>query len=105
MIPRIGVRPARRRQLVLAVAVVALLDRLGRGRRREVAARGVELPDLPGERTSGTGGSTRLPVRSDSATLIASIGLGNGLHPDFGSYSGYGIPYNVVEQHDAEEAP
>ena len=37
-----------------------------------------------------------LPVRSDSDTLVASIGLGNGLHPDFGSYSGYGIPYNVA---------
>ena len=37
-----------------------------------------------------------LPVASNSATLVASIGLGAYLHPDFGSYSGYGIPYNVV---------
>jgi hypothetical protein len=37
-----------------------------------------------------------LPVRSDSATLLASIGLDRGLHPDFGSYAGYGIPYNIV---------
>lgn len=39
-----------------------------------------------------------LPVRSDSATLIRSIGLGEYLHPDFSSYTGggYGIPYNVV---------
>ena len=37
-----------------------------------------------------------LPVRSNSDTLVASIGLGNGLHPDFGSYSGYGIPFNVA---------
>jgi hypothetical protein len=37
-----------------------------------------------------------LPVRSDSATLIASIGLTRGLHPDFGSYSGYGIPYSIA---------
>ncbi len=37
-----------------------------------------------------------LPVRSDSATLLDSIGLNAYLHPDFGSYSGYGIPYNVV---------
>ena len=35
-------------------------------------------------------------VRSDSATLIASIGLDRGLHMDFGSYAGYGIPYQVV---------
>jgi len=37
-----------------------------------------------------------LPVRSDSARLTASIGLDAPLHPDFGSYSGYGIPWNVV---------
>jgi hypothetical protein len=36
------------------------------------------------------------PVAADSATLIASIGLDRGLHMDFGSYTGYGIPYNVV---------
>jgi hypothetical protein len=37
-----------------------------------------------------------LPMASDSDTLIAKIGLDTGLHPDFGSYSGYGIPYNTV---------
>ena len=37
-----------------------------------------------------------LPVRSDSETLKGSIGLGAYLHPDFGSYAGYGIPWNVV---------
>jgi hypothetical protein len=41
-----------------------------------------------------------LPVASDSARLIASIGLDTGLHPDFGSglYDGrpIGIPYDVV---------
>ena len=39
-----------------------------------------------------------LPVPSDSATLIRSIGLNDYLHPDFSSYAGggYGIPYNVV---------
>ena len=37
-----------------------------------------------------------LPVASDSDTLIANIGLDTGLHPDFGSYRGYGIPYNTV---------
>jgi len=36
-----------------------------------------------------------LPVRSDSATLVASIGLNAVLHPDF-SATGYGIPVNVV---------
>src|SRR3990172_10194926 len=39
-----------------------------------------------------------LPVRTDSDTLIRSIGLNAYLHPDFSSYDGggYGIPYNVV---------
>lgn len=37
-----------------------------------------------------------LPVASNSDTLIANIGLDTGLHPDFGSYRGYGIPYNTV---------
>lgn len=39
-----------------------------------------------------------LPVRTDSGTLIGSIGLNDYLHPDFSSYrgGGYGIPYNVV---------
>ena len=38
----------------------------------------------------------QLPVREDSETLKASIGLGAYLHPDFGAWSGYGIPMNVV---------
>jgi hypothetical protein len=42
----------------------------------------------------------RLPVAKDSARLIASIGLGDPVHPDFGSglYQGapIGIPYAVV---------
>lgn len=42
-----------------------------------------------------------LPVRSDSATMMASIGLGAALHPDFSSTAwngglGYGIPFNKV---------
>ena len=36
------------------------------------------------------------PVAADSATLISTIGLDRGLHMDFGSYAGYGIPYNIV---------
>ena len=36
------------------------------------------------------------PVAADSATLVNSIGLDRGLHMDFGSYAGYGIPYNIV---------
>jgi hypothetical protein len=37
-----------------------------------------------------------LPVRSDSATLVATIGATRRFHMDFGSYAGYGIPYQVV---------
>ncbi len=39
----------------------------------------------------------RWPVRGDSATLVGSIGASLKLHPDFGSFAGYGIPYNVVD--------
>ena len=39
-----------------------------------------------------------LPVASNSATMVSSIGAGSYLHPDFSSVSGgnYGIPYQVV---------
>src|SRR5947209_7172638 len=43
-----------------------------------------------------------LPVAANSATLIASIGLGTPVHPDFGTfYNGApnGIPYAVVSGH------
>jgi hypothetical protein len=38
-----------------------------------------------------------LPVAADSATLTGSIGLGRTFHMDFGSYAGYGIPFQVVD--------
>ena len=41
-----------------------------------------------------------LPVHSNSANYLASMGLGVGLHPDFGTeYEGapIGIPYNIVD--------
>src|SRR6476661_5683566 len=37
-----------------------------------------------------------LPVAADSAAMISAIGLDAPVHPDFGSFLGYGIPYNVV---------
>ena len=37
-----------------------------------------------------------LPVASNSATMINTIGRYKPFHPDFGEYLGYGIPYNVV---------
>jgi hypothetical protein len=37
-----------------------------------------------------------LPVAANSDTMIDAIGRGTGMHPDFGSYAGYGIPITVV---------
>lgn len=37
-----------------------------------------------------------LPVRRDSATLIGTMGTSRYLHPDFGTFAGYGIPVNLV---------
>src|SRR5256885_10553400 len=37
-----------------------------------------------------------LPVAADSAAMIHAIGPNVGLHPDFGSFAGYGIPVNVA---------
>jgi hypothetical protein len=39
---------------------------------------------------------SRLPVAANSDAMIRAIGLTIGLHPDFGSYHGYGIPFMVV---------
>jgi hypothetical protein len=37
-----------------------------------------------------------LSVASNSATMLHAIDFSAGLHPDFGSFAGYGIPVNVV---------
>jgi hypothetical protein len=37
-----------------------------------------------------------LPVAANSATLIAAIGSGVALHPDFSAAHAYGIPFNLV---------
>lgn len=37
-----------------------------------------------------------LPVASNSNAMIAAIGLGAHLHPDFSNGGNYGIPYNLV---------
>lgn len=39
-----------------------------------------------------------LPVHSNSATFISSIGMNSHLHPDFGENPDYGIPFTVVPQ-------
>ena len=38
-----------------------------------------------------------LPVAANSDALISAIGRPRPLHPDFGEYLGYGIPFNVVD--------
>ena len=38
----------------------------------------------------------KLPVHPNSRQLRKTIGLEKPLHPDFGSFSGYGIPWNIV---------
>jgi hypothetical protein len=38
-----------------------------------------------------------LPVRADSGALMTFMGMTVGLHPDFGTYAGYGIPVNSVD--------
>jgi hypothetical protein len=37
-----------------------------------------------------------LPVRSDSKSLLTTMGLTRPLHADFGTFAGYGIPFNLV---------
>ena len=37
-----------------------------------------------------------LPVATNSGAMIAAIGFGASLHPDFSNAGGYGIPFNVV---------
>ena len=38
-----------------------------------------------------------LPVAANSDAVISAIGRPRPLHPDFGEYLGYGIPFNVVD--------
>ena len=37
------------------------------------------------------------PVAANSATMVGAIGLTRTFHMDFGSYAGYGIPYQVTD--------
>ena len=68
------------------------------------AAAGGRAPTLPGARTCPIFPASNvwnrsvndLPVAANSAEMISAIGLDAPVHPDFGSFLGYGIPYNVV---------
>ena len=68
------------------------------------AAAGGKPPTVPGARSCPIFPATNvwnkpvsgLPVAANSAAMIDAIGLDGSVHPDFGSYLGYGIPYTVV---------
>jgi hypothetical protein len=68
------------------------------------SAAGGRAPTLPGARSCPIFPASNvwnrpvadLPVAANSAALISAIGLDSPVHPDFGSFLGYGIPYNVV---------
>jgi hypothetical protein len=98
-------RMARTRPIPLprSVTVLALASSLVLMGGAPSAAAAVRIPGAPACRVFPAGNVWNrrvdtLPVRADSETLKASIGLDSHLHPDFGSYSGYGIPYNVVSK-------
>jgi hypothetical protein len=68
------------------------------------AAAGGKPPTVPGARSCAIFPATNvwnkpvasLPVAANSAAMIDAIGIDGSVHPDFGSYLGYGIPYTVV---------
>jgi hypothetical protein len=87
---------ARRRFAVLgAVATALILGSIGVANARTVIVNGRGCPILPATNVWNKPVNT-LPVRSDSATLMATMGLTRYLHPDFGTNPAYGIPINVV---------
>jgi hypothetical protein len=76
------------------------------------AAAGPKPPTLPGARNCPIFPATNvwnkrvdtLPVAANSDAMISAIGGDSTVHPDFGSYLGYGIPYNVVSSKTAQPA-
>ena len=76
------------------------------------AAAGGRPPSLPGARSCPIFPATNvwnkpvksLPVAANSDAMIAAIGSDENVHPDFGSYLGYGIPYTVVSGKGATKA-
>jgi hypothetical protein len=68
------------------------------------AAAGGKPPTLPGARSCPIFPASNvwnrmvkdLPVAANSDAMISAIGQDGSVHADFGSYLGYGIPYNVV---------
>lgn len=94
-------RPSRSRGLVIVLLATALAaGSIGTVVARDtptVSGRGVigSCTILPASNVWNRRVDT-LPVRTDSATLMNRMGLNKWLHPDFGTYAGYGIPINPV---------
>jgi hypothetical protein len=96
-------RPARRALVMVAIGAALVAGSVGfvgsaSARMPIVAGRGIfgSCPILPATNVWNRRVDS-LPVRSDSATLMSRMGLTRYLHPDFGTYAGYGIPINVVD--------
>ena len=94
-----------RRSRPRGLAIVLLATALAAGSIGTVVAR--ETPTVSGREVIGSctilpasnvwnRRVDALPIRSDSATLMNRMGLNKWLHPDFGTYAGYGIPINPV---------
>ncbi len=90
---------ARRRFAVLgAVAVALVVGSIGVANARTVIVHGRGAGGctiLPATNVWNRAVNT-LPIRTDSALLMSTMGLGRYLHPDFGTNPAYGIPINVV---------
>jgi hypothetical protein len=97
--------------LALAAPTITVVDVAAAGPVRSASSRPTHTvtgrgrsPTVPGASTCGIFPATNVwnvridgrAAASNSATMIAAIGLDRGLHMDLGSYAGYGIPYQVV---------
>ena len=85
---------SRRRSASLALALVVAIA--GTGTAANAAPPLSNCPLFPATNVWNKRVDT-LPVHPNSDALINAIGRTSPLHPDFGEYLGYGIPFNVVD--------
>lgn len=86
----------RRFALLAVVGTVLVAGSIGvADAARSVTVIGRVCPILPSTNVWNKPVNT-LPPRSDSATLMGTMGLTRYVHPDFGTEPTYGIPINVV---------
>src|SRR5690348_16585526 len=78
----------------VAVAVAGLIAGVSRPAAAPLA-NAPACPVFPSTNVWNTPVDT-LPAAADSDTMIDAIGRGTSMHPDFGSYAGYGIPITIV---------